>query len=267
MAENVVLVERIGAVTVVTLNRPEKLNAMDRDLTRELHQAIAGVGESDARVLVITGAGRGFCSGADVGDIRNRTEGKGEGPTMSLDWWLKGRSIVDFAPRLQELPQPVIAAVNGVAAGAGLTLALAADIRIASDQARFSSLFIRRSLTPDAGVSYLLPRLVGPGLAAEMALTGAMYDASWCASVGLVNRVVPHDRLLPEALALADTIAANPPIAARVTKQVLQRGLHSTLQQAIDNESYYNTWLVKTDDSREAVAAFFEKRSPVFKGR
>ena len=186
---------------------------------------------------------------------------------MSLAWWLNGRSIVDFATRLQELPQPVIAAVNGVAAGAGLTLALAADIRIASDQARFSSLFIRRSLTPDAGVSYLLPRLVGPGVAAEMALTGVMYDAAWCARVGLVNRVVPHDQLLPEALATARTIAANPPVAARVTKQLLLRGLHSTLEGAIDNESYYNTWLVKTEDSREAVAAFFEKRSPIFHGR
>lgn len=267
MAEKVVLVETTGAVTIITLNRPEKLNALDSDLTQALHEAIAAVGKSDARALVVTGAGRGFCSGADLGDIRNRTEGKGEGPTMSLEWWLDGRSIVDFATRIQELPQPVIAAVNGVAAGAGLALALAADIRIASDQARLSSLFIRRSLTPDAGVSYLLPRLVGPGIAAEMALTGAMYDASWCERVGLVNRVVPHDQLLPEALALANTIAANPPIAARVTKQLLQRGPHSTLQQAIDNESYYNTWLVRTGDSKEAVAAFFAKRPPVFRGR
>lgn len=267
MEEPAVLLTREGHIATITLNRPGKLNALSADLVDGLHRALDEIAAGDARVIIITGSGRGFCSGADVSDLRKRAEGASDGPNTGVRDWLTNRSIIDFAPRFMAVPQVVIAAVNGVAAGAGLALALGADLRVASDQARFASLFIRRSLTPDAGVSYLLPRTVGPTIAAEMALTGAMYDAAWCKSVGLVNRVVPHDSLMPETLDLAEVVAANPPVALTATKRLLWRGLHTDLRQAIENESYYNVWLRRTGDSVEAIAAFQEKRTPVFTGR
>ena len=179
MDDKTVLLERDGYIAIVTLNRPAKLNAMNDDLTRDFHEALDRVADSDARVVILTGMGRGFCSGADIAALQFRAEGNEEGVAMGATAWLKGHSIIDAAPHIRNIPQPVIAAVNGVAAGAGLALAIAADLRIGSEQSSYSSLFIKRSLTPDAGVSQMLPRLVGPGVAAEMALTGAMYDAQW----------------------------------------------------------------------------------------
>ena len=262
--------ERAGFVALMRMDRPERLNALDAALVHALHTTMDELAEDDeVRVVILTGEGRGFCSGADVAALQARVEsaGEGEGADMSVASWLKGRSMADLAIHIRGLPQPVLCAVNGIAAGAGIALALACDIRIASDQARFSSLFIKRSLTPDTGVSQMLPQLVGPGVAAEMALTGNIYDAQWAFQMGLVNKVVPHDQLLAETRAMADTIAANPPAAARATKRLLYRGLLYDLQQGVNNESYYNSLLRRTEDSREAIYAFLEKRTPVFKGR
>ena len=165
-----------------------------------------------------------------------------------------------------QFPQPVIAALNGVAAGMGLSIALSCDIRVASEQARFASIFIKRSIMPDTGATYFLPH-IAPGVAAEMALTGNVYDAKWGLEKGLVTKVVPHDSLLAEARAYAETIAGNPPIGVRMTKYLIQRGMDADLQQALTNESYYNSQAAQTDDRKEAILSFLEKRDPQFKGR
>ena len=167
---------------------------------------------------------------------------------------------------IRSIPQPVIAAVNGVAAGMGLSIALSCDIRVASEQARFASIFIKRSIMPDNGATYFLPRQVGPGVAAEMTLTGNVYDARWALEKGLVNKVVPHDSLMEEARAYADTLAGNPPIGVRMTKYLMQRGMDADLQQALDNEGYYNSLTAQTEDRKEAVLSFLEKWKPQFKG-
>ncbi len=272
MEYKVVKVERDGNIATITMNRPERLNALNPEITAELHAALDEVGsDGNIRAVILTGEGRGFCSGADVTGMRAGAEGDTEAMEASrsttLQNTLSGRTIVQLAIKIRSIPQPVIAAVNGVAAGAGLGLAVNCDMRVASDQARFASLFIKRSLTPDTGVSHMLPLLIGHGLAAEMALTGNLFDAQWAKEAGLVNKVVPHEKLLEEARTLAGDIAANPPVAVRLTKQLLHRNRLVELQQAIYNESYNNGILRTTDDSKEAVLSFLEKRAAVFKGR
>jgi 2-(1,2-epoxy-1,2-dihydrophenyl)acetyl-CoA isomerase len=161
----------------------------------------------------------------------------------------------------------VIAAVNGIASGMGFSISLSCDFRIASEEARFSSIFIRRSFVPDNGATHLLTHLAGPGIAAEMALTGRIYDAQWALSKGIVNSVVPHAQLLDEVRAYADTIANNPPVAVRVTKQLLQQGMMVNLETALANETAGNRVTSSTEDWKEAVLSFLEKRQPVFQGR
>ena len=201
--------ERTGHVATITLNRPEKLNALNPPLVAEFHEALDEIAsEEDIRVVIVTGAGRGFCSGADV----NRQLESLQGTAAPAP---EGPGITALAPHLQRIPQPVIAAVNGVSAGAGFGVALASDIRIASEAARFSCIFVKRSLVPDTGSSFTMSRLLGKGLAMEMALTGSIYDAQWALEKGLVNTVVPADRLLDAAMELAQTIASNPPICVR----------------------------------------------------
>ena len=264
-----IALQRHGQVAVVTLQRPDRLNAINRQMAQELHDVFDLVsGEfPETRVLVITGAGRGFCSGADVGDMAKRMADPMDaepGHSVSAD---QGPSItMRLAPRLREIPQPVIAAVNGVAAGAGLGIAVSCDIRIASDSARFSSVFVKRSLMPDAGVSQILGALAGPGIAAEMTLTGRVYDAQWALEKGLVNQVVPAGDLMSLAESLAQEIAANPPLAVRATKELLN-GHYPDLNQVIESEHRANDAVRGTADQKEAVQAFLEKRTPDFTGK
>jgi len=259
-----IALRRCGHLAVITLQRPGRLNAVNRQMAQELHDLFDQLaGEfPETRAIVITGAGRGFCSGADVGDIAKRIDG-GLSPSSDAD---QGPSItMRLAPHLREIPQPVIAAVNGVAAGAGLGIALSCDIRIASDSARFTSVFVKRSLVPDAGVSQVLGALTGPGIAAEMALTGRVYDAQWALAKGLVNQVVPAGELMSQAESLAREIAANPPLAVRATK-VLFNGHYPDLNQVIEAEHRANDAVRGTADQKEAVQAFLEKREPKFTG-
>ncbi len=264
-----IFIKRDGHVTVITLNRPDRLNAINQQLTQELHDALEQLaGEfPETRVVIITGAGRGFCSGADVGDIAERMTGRKDsdpGPDVSAG---QGPSaIMRLAPHIRQIPQPVIAAVNGVAAGAGLGIALSCDIRLASDEARFTSVFVKRSLVPDAGVSQILGALAGPGIAAEMALTGRVYDAQWALAKGLVNQVVPSGELMSQAESLAREIAANPPLVVKATKQLLNSH-HPDLNHVIETEHRANDPVRGTADQREAVQAFLEKREPKFTGR
>ena len=254
--------DREGHVATVTLSRPEKLNALSAELVAEFHAVLDEIdAENDIRAVVLTGAGRGFCSGADVNRQLESLEGR-----QSESSAPRGPGITALGPHIRRINQPVIAAVNGVAAGAGLAIALASDIRIASEEARFSCIFVKRSLVPDTGASYTLPRLVGHGVAMEMALTGNIYNAPWALEKGLVNRVVPANKLLVEALALANDIASNPPICVRSIKQLLNNH-DEDLLDILPKESAANIPSTGSEDRLEAVRSFLEKRTPVFHGR
>ena len=254
-----VSLEHVDRVARVTMNRPDKLNALSSDMAAELHATLDSVAsDSSVRAVILTGAGRGFCSGADVIELLAADTG-----TEDVQ---PGFRITDLSARIRSMPQPVIAAVNGVAAGAGLAIALACDVRIASQEASFSSIFVKRSLVPDAGASYLLPRLVGQSAAMEMALTGNVYDAQWALEKGLLSRVVPADRLMQESSTLAGSIADNPPLAVRATRSILYDGDDDALAAAMRRESEANALLSATHDAREAVLAFLEKRPPVYRG-
>ena len=261
--------EKIGHVTIVTLNRPDKLNALNRQLAQEFHMALDEVAAEfpDTRVLIVTGAGRGFCSGADVGYQAERLAMPQDQEPQQQDTEAAfADSILALGPHIPRIPQPVIAAINGVAAGAGLSIALASDIRVASDKARFSCIFINRSLVPDNGCSYFLPALAGMGVAAEMALTGRIYDAQWALQAGLVNQVVAADQLMEQATALAEEIASNPPLAVRATKQLLNSHVPD-LHQVARLERDANAPSRDSEDRREAILSFLEKRQPVYRGR
>jgi len=257
--------ERRDGVAVITLQRPDRLNALNRQMAEELHDSLDVLaGEFPAiRVVVITGAGRGFCSGADVVDMPARMAKGGDRDPNNPD---PGPSItMRLAPHLREIPQPVIAAVNGVAAGAGLGIALSCDIRLASEDARFTSVFVKRSLVPDAGVSEVLGAVAGPGIAAEMAYTGRVYDAQWALAKGLINDVFPANELMSKAEELAQEIAANPPLAVKATKTLLNSH-YPDLNQVIETEHSANDAIRGTADQTEAVQAFLEKRTPKFTG-
>jgi enoyl-CoA hydratase/carnithine racemase len=244
-------------VVLVTLNRPEQLNAITFEMFDELHDLCNGLmGDADARAVVITGRGRGFCSGLDLDEAFTL-------PDMSAHEMMLGQQHWAGAfVKLHELPQPVIAAVNGAAAGGGLGLALAADIRLAAPEARFNAAFVRIGLSAgDVGVSWSLPRVVGLGRAAEIMLTGRFVDAEEAATIGLVNRVVPEDALLDEAFAVAEQIAANTPFGVTLTKRVLNANVDAgSLSQAVEVENRGQTLATRGQDFREALAAFREKR-------
>jgi enoyl-CoA hydratase/carnithine racemase len=250
-------------VLLATLDRPERLNALTFEMFDEITALCAEVeGDPGIRVLVLTGAGRGFCAGLDL-------EAAVELFEMSPQEFLRGQEKwAGASVALRRLTTPVIAAVNGPAAGAGFSLALACDIRIASTAAKFNAAFIRVGLTGgDMGSSWLLPRIVGLGLANELLLTGRFVDADEAARIGLVNRVVEPEELLPAAYEMAAAVAANSPFGVRLTKQVVQANLGaSTIEEAIELENRNQALSVFTHDSREALAAFRERRQPRFSG-
>lgn len=261
MAYEAVKLAQDGPLAIITLNRPERLNAVSPQLSQDLHAALDEVAADEGiRVVILTGEGSGFCSGADVTGMRARADSAA--PLTATTATNEALSV-----HIRRIPQPVIGAINGIASGMGLSIALSCDFRVASERARFASIFIRRSYVPDTGATHLLTHLAGPGIAAEMALTGRIYDAQWALAKGLVNTVVPHEQLLDEARSYAEAIANNPPIAVRVTKQLLQRGIMADLETAIANEREGNRTTTTTEDWREAVRAFLEKRQPVFQGR
>jgi enoyl-CoA hydratase len=258
-----------AGVTLLTLSRPERLNAMSHELVADLHDALDAVAaDADCRVVVITGAGRGFCSGLDLKGTGTApgADGLGGSPQGRL---AGQQHIARLIPHLRSLRQPVIAAVNGPAAGGGLALALGADIRIAAESARFNVAFVRIGLSGcDIGVSWLLPRLVGASRAWELMLTGRLIDAAEAERIGLVVRVVPDGEVVDAALETAGLIAGNSPFGVWMTKEVMWSNLEtSSLHAGIDLENRTQILTTFSEDMQEAMTAFLEKRPPAFRNR
>jgi len=264
--QTLLLEKRPDGVAIMTLNRPEKLNAINREMVGELVQVLDDVRQDDAvRVLVVTGSGRGFCSGSDISSDDSFVHGDAFGEFGEDRHELRGATPTWVLP-LGKFVKPTIAAVNGVAAGAGFSMALGCDIRIASDAARFVPVWIKRGLIPEGGSTFYLPRLVGLARASEIVFSGDALDAAEAARIGLVNRVVPAAKLEDEVISLAARIAANPPITIELAKQALARGYASDLESAAYNENRVESICHMTADHREGLAAFREKREPKFRG-
>ena len=250
-------------IATVTLSRPDRLNALSWEMVDELGAALAEIGrDREVRVVIITGEGRGFCAGIDI--KQPDAVGSGDGDPIAV--YHRQEAVAGLAIALRSLPQPVVAAVNGAAAGGGLALALAADVRVVSTAARFNVAFVKIGLSGcDIGVSYLLPRIVGMGIASELMLTGRMVEAEEAARIGLANRVVEPKQLLDSADELADQIAANSPFGVWMTKQVLGRNVDAgSLGAAIELENRTQVIATRTDEMKEALAAFVEKRPAAF---
>jgi enoyl-CoA hydratase len=251
-------------VALLTLHRPERLNALTWELIDELHEVLRTVaGDRSVRALVLTGAGRGFCAGLDIAS----EDPLGQRDPTELVYDRQER-VASLALALRDLPQPVIAAVNGPASGGGLALALACDVRLCSPSAVFNVAFVRIGLSGcDVGVSYLLPRIVGLGVASELMLTGRRVDAEEAARIGLVNRVVDAGELVDAAAELGAEIARNSPFGVRMTKQVLHRNSAApSLESAIELENRTQVVAIRTADCAEALDAFLERREPRFRG-
>ena len=264
MTYKCLLYEVKDGIATLTLNRPERLNALGDTLRDDLHHAVLrAAGDEEVRAMVLTGAGKGFCSG---GDVKAMHESKEAGATRSLlERIAPQRDQVLLA--LRDAPKPVIAAVNGAAAGAGMNLALAADIRLASTAARFGQTFVKRGLHPDWGGTYFLPRLVGMAKACEMIFTGDMIDAAEALRLGLVSAVYPPEELMTATRALAGRIAEGPPLAIRLARRAIYHNAEADLRAALEFETFAQNVCSETEDAREGIRAFVEKRAPVFHGR
>ena len=256
------IVERKDGVVTVTMNRPERKNAANGKMLRELRAVFEEIEDrGEDRVMVLTGAGGAFCSGADLGD----PDGPATDATHS--GLARMRRLGDVALSLHRVTKPTIAKVDGVAVGAGLSLALGCDLVVCSDRARLSMIFSRRGLALDNGASWLLPRLVGLARAKEIALFGGMWSGEEAASIGLVNRVLPLDELDPFVDDWAATLAAGPPLALSMTKTLLHASSMSSMEQAVEDEARCQALNFSTADTAEALAAFGQKREPIFLGR
>lgn len=253
-------------IVQITLSRPDKLNAMTTELVSELHSALDAVAvDPDARVVVLTGAGRGFCAGLDLGGYGQAPHTEHLGATQTA--FAVQKQIASLIPHLRSLPQPVIAAVNGPAAGGGFALVLGSDIRLASRTAKFNAAFIRIGLSAcDIGTSWLLPRLIGAARAQELMLTGRVFDAEEALRLGLVVDLFDDtERLLEAAYAKAEQIMLNTPFGVALTKEGMWSALEIPgMQAAIDLENRQQIMASATRDHREAMVAFLERRPPSY---
>jgi enoyl-CoA hydratase/carnithine racemase len=257
------IVERADGIVTVTLNRPEKKNAINGPMWRELIEVFDEVADTpDDRVLVITGAGDGFCSGADLAPGNNDDLESGGVGSSFRQMRVVGRAAL----RLHHLPQPTIAAVNGVAAGAGLNLALGCDLIVASERARFSEIFSRRGLNVDFGGSWVLPRLVGLHKAKELVFFAEVIEADEAERIGIVNRVVPAPDLEKVTNEYATRLAALPPIQLSISKRLLNQSFSVSMAEALECEDTAQAMNFASKDTAEAILAFLQKREPKFTG-
>jgi enoyl-CoA hydratase/carnithine racemase len=253
-------------VATLTLNRPEKLNAFGPKMEDDIRAAIEEVhSDASVRVVILTGAGRAFSAGADVQAWDARIQ-EGVEPSV-VDRWHQNEARHAMPLGLYELPKPVIAAVNGAAVGMGMDIALACDMRIAAESARFAMLYIKRGLVPDEGGAWFLPRIVGYARACELIFTGDFVNGPDAERIGLASRCVPDDQLMSAARELAEKIAAGPPIALEMAKRALRESDGLSLRRHFDAIGYYMSVLNDTEDVAEGMRAFVERRAPVFSGR
>lgn len=265
MEYKTIILQKKDGIATITLNRPDRLNALTPQMADEMTD-VFGVVDKDAevKVIVLTAAGRVFCAGADMDEwflpmAKERRKG------VPGDWTNHFAETTPVA--LSRVRKPIIAAINGAAVGWGCSITLPCDIRIASEEAKFSLPFVRVGISPEMGASYFLPRLVGMGKACELILTGKMIDAREAKEIGLVNQIVPAAELIKVAYELAASIAKLAPLALMVSKRLLNRGLDADLYTQLQYESYSINYLFSTEDFEEASKAFVEKRQPVFKGK
>ncbi|GAC1583082.1 MAG: enoyl-CoA hydratase-related protein [Sphingomicrobium sp.] len=254
------------AIAIVTLNRPERLNALTRETVAELIIVLEGIAaDTKCRAVILTGAGRGFCSGQDLGASNARNQA-GETSVVEKLYW-QGQ-FAGMGGRLRAMPQVVIAAVNGAAVGAGMALALASDVRFVAPKARFLVAAVRIGLSAgESGVSYLLPRLIGASRAFDILLTGREIGAEEAERLGLAKSIVEPDALLDEAIGYARTVLANSPFSTAHTKRLMWDNLDQSYGQAIELENRTQILATTTRDYGEAVAAYVGKRPPQFEGR
>jgi enoyl-CoA hydratase len=253
-----ILAERDGTILTLTLNRPDKLNAIDGAMLDALGEVLAGIeGDREVRAVVLTGAGRAFSAGADIKEWTALTPLE-----FGRSWGLRGHALFD---RLAALPPPVIAAINGIAFGGGLELALCADVRIASEQARLGLPEVTIAALPGWGGTQRLPRLIGPGRAKHMILTGQPIDAAKAEAWGLVSESVAGDTLLSRARELATQIAANAPLAVQTAKRLIDAALPLTPAATLETQA--GALCGSTEDAKEGRASFLERRPPRYQGR
>lgn len=266
MTDTSVLYDKRDSIVTLTLNRPETLNAMDEAMMAEFERRLLEIeADADVRAVILTGAGRGFCSGGD----QKRDRGS-EGLKKFFDGDLGGDVVERLnrcVLRLQRLPKPVLGSINGVAAGAGCNLALATDLRMASDAARFGEVFSRVGLIPDGGGTYFLPRLVGTAKALELIMLADIIDAQEARRIGLVNWVVPADNLQEETQKLAERLAQGPTLAYGLAKTGVYQSLDMSLEDVLNMEARNQAIAGRSQDRQEGAAAFREKRQPRFIGR
>jgi enoyl-CoA hydratase/carnithine racemase len=262
---NFLLYEQQGPVVTLTMNEPARRNPLTGNTAvADFIAAIDRIhGDRSVRAVILTGAGTAFSSGGDIKDMERQSSGEVSGMDIRHEY----RTGIQRLPlALFNLEVPVIAAVNGAAMGAGLDLACMCDIRIASEHAKFAETFVKLGIIPGDGGAWLLQRLIGLSRATELSLTGDVFSAAQALEWGLVSRVVPAAELLPAAMEVALKIAANPPHATRLTKRLLREAMHTRLDTLLELSAAYQSLSHQTPDHREAVSAFLEKRTPVFKG-
>jgi 2-(1,2-epoxy-1,2-dihydrophenyl)acetyl-CoA isomerase len=261
-----ILYDKDGHIATVTLNRPEKLNAYSEHMVHEILAALADARDDDEiRAVIITGAGRGFCSGGDISrDFQYPARYRGHRLESMLEMRENMHELVKF---LQRFDKPVIAAVNGAAVAGGLTLALSCDFRLAAESAKLGDTSLKFALIPDEGGASLFPRFMGIERALKMSLFSEVYPAGQAKELGLVTEVVPDSELMAVARQWAERLAAGPPIAIRITKRMMYKQLSMNLENALEDAALSTLVTNYTDDVKEGIAAFHEKRSPKFRGR
>ncbi len=263
MSFEVLTYEKTEHIAIVTLNRPERLNALSRQLQLEMLEAFGQAKkDDDVRAVIVTGAGRGFCSGADISGAPRPEHEVTQADRLDEWHW-----VGDQARSVWYLDKPVIAAMNGVCAGAGMSLALSCDMRVGSENARFKSVFLERNLSPDSGMSWFLPRIVGYSRAMDLILTSRDVGADEAYRIGLLDRLVPHEKLMEESIALARLILQWPPVAVRAAKRVTQQNLQKDLDDALRNEIHHLEYgRSAPNDAREARESRVERRTPHYTG-